>query len=306
MFLNVKSLKLLSPLLGFAILLSCSGSQNEGKSSEEGISKTESSTQESANNQVEKIKTIFYNIPSPVEMSELTQRANLVYNADILNSLDKVNQYTSTSSMALNLGVYGADLSYTRLYDQIQESINYLAVIRKLSENLGVPQEDGSFAVSRLEKNINNKDSLLYIIIEVYSNADIYLKENERSGTAALIITGGWIEALHIATNIIDEENPNPEIMERIAEQKFSLENLIQLLEIQYPDKGSLEEMFTRLYELKTVYDKIELIHKPGEVITDEENKLTSINSKTHIYINFEQIKEIKDANDRLRELIIS
>ena len=29
-----------------------------------------------------------------------------------------------------------------------------------------------------------------------------YLKENERYTTAALIIMGGWIEAIHIAINV--------------------------------------------------------------------------------------------------------
>lgn len=300
--------KLVFSLIAIAIglFLACSGEKKDSKGSREHEDIKESSQKNENQEQVNQVKTIFYNIPSPLEMSELMQKANLDYNANILNSLDKIDGYISTKNIALNLGVYGADLSYARLYDQIQESINYLAAIRKLSEELGVPQDEGDYSISRMEKNINNRDSLLMIITNVYANTDIYLKENERSGTAALIIAGGWIEALYISTNIINEESPNPEIIERIAEQKFSIENLISLLKIHYEGDESLNEIFTFLDELKLAYDKIEFVHQPGEIITNEANKFTTINSKTQIYINFNQIKEIKKINDKLRELIIN
>ena len=58
----------------------------------------------------------------------------------------------------------------------------------------------------------------------------IYLKENYRGATAALIIMGGWLDELYISTHIIDEENPDESIVNHIAEQKHSLENLIELL----------------------------------------------------------------------------
>lgn len=306
MCFKLNKLAVYPAIIVIGLFLACSGGKKNDKGS--GVNKDlkESSQKDKFQEQVNRVKIIFYNIPSPLEMSDLMQRANLDFNADILNPLDNIDKYTSTKNKALNLGVYGADLSYARLYDQIQESINYLAGIRKLSEELGVPQVEGAFSLSRLEENINNRDSLLLIITDVYANADIYLKENERSGTAALIIAGGWIEALYISTNIINEEDLNAEIVERIAEQKFSVENLISLLKIHYEGDETLNEIFILLDELKLAYDEIEFEHQPGEVVTDKENKLTSINSKTQIYVNFDQINEIKKINDKLRELIIS
>ncbi|NOZ46582.1 MAG: hypothetical protein GXO79_07340 [Chlorobi bacterium] len=293
-------------IFAISLLLSCGGNQNNANNKTTGNSPGSGFAPENTEKQISNVKTIFYNIPSPVELAELTQNANLNYNVDLLNSLDKLDQYTSTTSKAMNLGIYGADLSYTRLYDQVQESINYLAAIRKLSESLGVPQDGGAETISRLEENINNKDSLLLIITNIYTNADLYLKENERAGTAALIITGGWIEALHIATNMLDEENPNPEIMERIAEQKYSVDNIIKLLNSNFKSKESLKEILGFFEELKVAFSKVELVLDKGDVQTDAENKVTSINSKTQIYVNFDQIKEIKTINDKLRQFIIS
>ena len=75
----------------------------------------------------EKAQNIFYSIPSPIELAQLIQRAGAKYNKNLLNSIDNVGKYESNSSKALNLGVYGADLSYTSVFDNnTMESIVYL------------------------------------------------------------------------------------------------------------------------------------------------------------------------------------
>ena len=55
------------------------------------------------------------------------------YNIDVLNPYDAYSKYTTNKKTALNIGVYGADLSYARMFDQIQPSVNYLSAIKKLS-----------------------------------------------------------------------------------------------------------------------------------------------------------------------------
>jgi len=83
---------------------------------------------------IKKVTKIFYNVPSPIEMNSLIQRTGSHYNEDLLNPASNRQNYTTNSKMALNLGVYGADLSYARLYDQIQISIDYLTHIKKITQ----------------------------------------------------------------------------------------------------------------------------------------------------------------------------
>ncbi|PLX02049.1 MAG: hypothetical protein C0594_12335 [Marinilabiliales bacterium] len=254
---------------------------------------------------VDRVTKIFYNIPSPIEMATIMQQAGATYNSEILNSVDNLEKYTTIATSALNLGVYGADLSYTRMFDQIQESVNYLSVLRKLSDRLGIPQDEGSFAVGRIEENIDNRDSLLMIISETYANADTYLKENDRESTAALIIMGGWIEALYVSASIINEDNQDDIIMKRIAEQKYSLQNLIELLNI-YKDDQDIAEYIPKLDDLKLSFEKIEIIKSGAEVKTDTVNQVTSIGGDTQVNVTFEHIKEIKDKVGKIRTEIIS
>jgi len=248
-----------------------------------------------------KVKKIFYNVPSPIEMANLMQKAGVEYRKDILNPITNKDNYTLIADIALNLGVYGADLSYTRMFDQIQQSVTYLSAIRTLSDALGIPQEAGSSTISKMEDNMDNRDSLLQIITDTYSSADIYLKENDRGNTATLIIVGGWVEALYIATQVSGD---NKLIYERIAEQKYALNNLIELIKT-YNDE-SLEEILPKLEDLKTTFDNIDITYTRGDVKTDKNTKSTIIESKAKINISKEQINTITEKIEKIRKEIVN
>ena len=250
------------------------------------------------------VKKIFYNIPSPTEMSSLLKKAGLSYNPEFLHSYKKVDEYTTVAQTSLNLGVYGADLSYNRLYNQTQQAVNYFSAIKRLSDALGIPQEQGGNAVERLESNIENKDSLLVIITEVYSNADRYLKENNRGSTAALIVTGGWIEAMYLAVQVASQTENNEDLVNLIAEQKFSLDNLLGLLK-DYPKDKAINTYLPKLENLKKAFKKVNIIYSNQNVTIDEENSLTTIGGESKIEFDNEDFVEITNLINELRNEII-
>lgn len=283
------------------IFYSCN---NNGQDNDFGNNILTDSSNIDKNKHKKKIKMIFYNIPSPIEMSKILQEVVKDYNPEVLNSYSVYSKYTTNKKIALNLGIYGADLSYTRMFDQIQSSVNYLSSIKKLSDNLGIPQDEGSFTVARIEANIENRDSILIIISETYSTADAYLKENGRGSTAALIIIGGWVEALYIATHIIDKNDIKQEILNRIAEQKFSLENLIELSK-SYKDDDDIAGFVPQLEELQEKFEEIEITYSKGEAFTDKEKKITTIKSQVNIYVTEEIVDEIGIIVKKIRANII-
>jgi len=257
-----------------------------------------------SNPNVKTVKEIFYNVPSPMEISSMLTKAEVSYNPEFLNSFKKVSKYTTMEEMATNLGIYGADLSYNRLYDQIQESVNYFSAIKKLSDNLGIPQDQGGNAAERLESNLENRDSLLNIISQTYSNTDQYLKQNDRGSTAALIIMGGWIEALYIATQISTQTEKNQSLLNSIAEQKFSLQNLIGLLS-NYKDDETVVKYLDQLNNLNVVYDKVEIEQSKNTVTTDTLKGITIIDNTNSIIIDEETFVEIMTIVSDIRNSII-
>ncbi|HBS85620.1 MAG: hypothetical protein A2W91_14345 [Bacteroidetes bacterium GWF2_38_335] len=280
-------------------MVSCSTKTNES-----GEKQVKQFQKDTLDDKGKKVTKIFYNLPSPLEMTLLIQRAGSHYNKDLINPLSNESKYTTNAKMSLNLGVYGTDLSYARLFDQIQVSIEYLAKIKKLISKLGIPEEKGGFAVSQIQKHMEHRDTLLKIIGDTYSTTDSYLKENDRAGSAVLVLVGGWVEALYISINMIDEKKPNLEIMERIAEQKYSLSNMLELLKDYYED----EDVFPfveKLNKLYLAFENIKIDYKLNKITTDEVNKITTIDSKTDITVTIEDIKKISNIVKNIRKEII-
>ena len=234
----------------------------------------------------------------------MLKHSRVSYNSGYLNSFKKVNNYTTIEEMSINLGIYGADLSYNRLYNQIQESVNYFSAIKKLSDNLGIPQEHGGAAAERLESNLENRDSLLTIISQTYSNADQYLKQNSRGNIASLIVMGGWVEALYIATQIASLPGDNKILLESIAEQKLSLENLIGLLS-DYKEDEIVSKYISKLKRLQESYKSVEIIQTKNTVTTDKTTGVTVIDNETTINISNESFIEIMTQISEIRNSII-
>ena len=285
-------MKLIYLFFSSCILLSSCNSVVEDKLITENDSFEKSSSLNNSNHQ-KIVKKIFYSVPSPIEISSLLQSVGAEYNPTYLHDYKKTDSYSTNRSMSLNLGVYGADLSYCRLYDQTQASIYFFSAVKALSDNLNIPQEQGGNAAERLESNIENKDSLLYIISQTYANADEYLKESEKGNLAALIVFGGWIEALYIGIQIAEVSDKNYyTIINNIAEQKFSLDNLISLLD-NYSTDEDIKPYLIKLNELKVVYDKVEISYTRNQLSTDTDKGITTIENKSSIIISKKTFDEI-------------
>ena len=61
---------------------------------------------------------------------------------------------------AINLGVYGADLSYATLYNIQQEVINYLDAIRSLANELNMSKIYNEALYDQNKANFDNRDEL--------------------------------------------------------------------------------------------------------------------------------------------------
>lgn len=254
-----------------------------------------------------KAQNIFYSIPSPIELALLIQKAGAKYNKDFLNSPDNVSKYSTNISKALNLGVYGADLSYTSVFDDnTQESILYLACTRKLAESLGVGNAFDENTVDRIQNNTGKKDSLLTIISDSYMTTDEILKESQRENASALLITGGFVEALYLGTQLAKTTKNNADIITRIAEQKGTLDNVIALLSA-YGQDPAIASVLTDLKALKEIYDQVKVESRsPSQTKMNPSSRVTTIGGKIIYTISPEVVEKLTAKSAEIRNKIIS
>lgn len=259
----------------------------------------------SENEKNQKTENIFYSIPSPVELGQLMQRAGITYKKQLLHSPDHVSKYSSTNSKALNLGVYGADLSYTTISGQVQEAMLYLNAAKKLAEELGITDAFSQETMKQMENNEGNMDSLLQIISESYVASNEALKENQRSNISILVIAGGWIEVLYIGTQVAKTTVDNIKIIDLIAEQRGTLNNLVSLLETKSDDEG-VSAILNELKGIKEIYDETPSNTSKAEITTDPHTNIITIGGSSQYTLTKDQLEKITKKVESLRTQIIN
>jgi hypothetical protein len=248
-----------------------------------------------------KFNNVIFSIPSPYEFAYFVKNLGITYKKEYVNPSINVSSYTSSFKKAINLGVYGTDLGYLTINEQTPDAVSYFSTIKSLSNDLGIASVFGKKTMDRIEKNMNNKDSLMFILSTSYRESDAYLKDNDRRATAALILAGSWIESQYILTQLA-KSMPVKEVYQRVAEQKHPLDNLIKILSIYYnKDNSDYVAMTQQLVELAYEYDGIDYIYEYKKPIHNAKNSFTIIQSVSELQINAEQIKAITKITEKLR-----
>ena len=176
----------------------------------------------------EVISSIIQQIPSPLEISVLLKQSGTKYDKGFLNSADNLSKYNSNYSKSLNLGIYGTDLGYTNIYEQNQDGLDYMASIKDLADGLSIGQFFDIETIGRLATNSKNLDSLLLITTQNFNSINHYLQEQNRANLSVLLLTGGWLEAMHITCQVAQKDPDNVELRNTIGEQKIILENIVK------------------------------------------------------------------------------
>lgn len=291
-------------VLGFLVLsatfFSCGGGDTKDIQIEEKISQSIDSNVST----LIKFDNTVFSMPSPYEIAFLIKKANLEYNKDILNPYNKSYHYVTNFDKALNMGIYGSDLGYLTLYEQSSEAIQYFSVIKILAQELNIENAFDKKTVDRIEANLGNKDSLMFIVSTSYRKADQYLKDNNRNDIGVLILAGGWIESTYTLTQIAKQSKAK-EILTRIAEQKYPLDNLIKLLSPYYNTSNEFAELTDKLIDLAYYFDGIDVTYTYADPTVDEKNKITIINSKSEVNFTEQQLKTITEKIEKIRNSIV-
>ncbi|NOU16043.1 MAG: hypothetical protein HOO91_00600 [Bacteroidales bacterium] len=251
-----------------------------------------------------KFENSLFPLPSPYQAATLIKKKNIPFDESIASPIENYKNFSTAFKKALNLGVYGTDLSYLNIYDRTPESISYLSVIKNLSDQLGISSSfDASFFAS-IEKNINNKDSILVLLSKTYRSTDSYLRVNDRKNMGALILAGGWVESLYILTRI-GKISTDREIINRIGEQKHPLDNLIEILTPYYYKSPEFSTLIDGLIDLAYEFDGVIYTYSYKEPKIDIDKKLMIINSESRVVMSEYHLETVSKKIEAIRNQII-
>lgn len=248
---------------------------------------------------------IFYGTLTPVEICSIFDRLGVPHNNAALNPTSNSDMYLSSSKASLNAGIYGVDFGYLKLFGVGQEMINYAVTIREMSHKLGIPDEYLNSTMRVLQGDVPDPDTILAFMNKAFTGMEDHLRLSGRESTAGLMVMGGWIEAMYIATQLVyDPLNPDPEVVERIAEQKYTLNSLLSFVK-NYYDDPVVVYYSKKLKYLNNYFDSFDIYFRKGDLEIDTIKKVFRA-SGSEMNVTVETLNDIRDYVAKLRSEIVT
>lgn len=248
---GLRYLVLMSLILG----VSCAENKKEATNDEAVIQ--DIAKKEMQNPEINTAKKVIYSLPSPLETALLLKHSNTIFDEELLNPYDNASNYSTQKALALNLGIYLADLCYASLYDQNQTTIHYMLASQEVADDLGLMNIIDSATKDRLIAHYFDRDSVIHILSEAIMNSNAFIRENNGDAISSLVLYGGWIEGLFLASKLA-EKSPdlNQILIDRIMDQGLSVEIVDDMLANSQKDKN-IDEILTDLKLIRLEFEKL-------------------------------------------------
>jgi hypothetical protein len=148
--------------------------------------------------------------------------------------------------------------------------LDFLDAVKDLAEKLSIGQFFDYNTIKKLAQSSSNLDSLLRITQQNFEKINVHLQDQKRENLSILILTGGWIEGLYLSS-LVYEKTKNPQLREKIGEQKLALEQILLVLDV-YKTKPNFSVLIDDLKELQKIYNRVKITIQQGEPVMVEKN----------------------------------
>lgn len=192
-----------------------------------------------------------FTLPSPLQVAAIYQKSGLTYVPNVTNSPSISNVYNTQLSRTLNVGVYTADLAYSVLNGQTATALEYLNAIRGLSKDIGISEAyNPTEMFERVENNLGNPDSIIYILAEIQENMESFLEETDQKEKSVILFAGAWVEGMYVGTRALKSAS-NEALESKILEQLNILDLILKGFNAQPSKTSELKHLVEMLNELK-------------------------------------------------------
>lgn len=214
---------------------------------------------------VHDIDQVLKDLPDPSAIPSTLKSIGAEFGDSLINSLDNLESYVGDpDKLAINMGVYAADVNYLASYEKAELSMDYVRACHRIGETLGdsaIFQDD---LIRKIEVNIGSEHQLSDLMREMIVETSLQLEKDHHLSMAALALTGSFIEEMYQAVNVIEnyhasgqsrEEDKNTvaPLVKLVMEQEQPLLDLLQLLR-DIPSDDTILELITHLDILDRLY----------------------------------------------------
>ncbi len=300
--LNFARLFILSLVLSFS---ACTSEKSESTENQVKVEVSQKVEDPSNPKQKEMRSTMKYSVPTPSELFAIIKNHEGPIETSFLHDADLHAQYVAKQDQALVFGVYVADLAYSSAFSDNTKSVKYFSTLGKIGEELGIAAAFDEVLDGGTYDQFENSDSVGIISSEAFYNAYAYLEENKRGDILALIVAGGFVESLHIVTNMVGDYDAGNPLIDRVSDQKYTIDNLLGFMD-KYKENSEVWQVMEKLNELKQLFEGIAMEESADEVGTEDVDGATMILGGGELKIDATSFEKIKAKTSELRSSFVS
>jgi hypothetical protein len=220
----------------------------------------------------------------------------------IMNPSTNADRYATLPARALNFGVYATDMVYASNFKITSEVVRYYLVCKRLGEQLGLTTAFSDAEYLRLEHNLAHGDSLEVLSNAAYSRAYEKMQAEDMGPTLTLVLAGGWVESMHLVMAQILKFDPADPLVVRVAEQKASLDHLVELMD-QYKNDPTVAPLRPRFQALQNIYDQLSVQRAPHQGASPSGRMV--LGDDVTITLTSDKYTELNTALEELRANIV-
>ena len=174
-----------------------------------------------------------------------------------------------------------------------------------MSNKLGIPDSYLTEPIKRIQGDMSEPDTILFLMNDAFIRIEDHLRTGGRESSAGLMVMGGWVEAMFIATQLTyNQSNPDPEVVQKIAEQKYTLTTLLSFMK-NYYDDPVVVYYTKKLKFLKNYFDSFDIYFKKGDLEIDSAKQVLR-SSGSEMTVTVETLNKIRDYVAKLRTEMVT
>jgi hypothetical protein len=174
-----------------------------------------------------------------------------------------------------------------------------------MSNKLGIPDKFLTEPIRKMESDMSSPDTIMALVNKSYKDIEDHLRKDGRESTAGLMLMGGWVEALYITSQLLyDPQHPDKQVIEKIAQQKYTLNSLLNFMRNYYDDPVVVYYTKKLIY-LKRYFDTFDIYFKIGDLKIDLNRKVLKA-SGCDMTISKETLDQIREYAKKLRTEMIT
>jgi hypothetical protein len=179
-------------------------------------------------------------IPSEKEVVTLLNESGASYIIDLTIPAEQAEKLLTKTDQSFGMGLYAFDLLYASVYNRGDKVAETSRVTEDIIDKLGLKGElvSSKNYVGRIKANVDNKDSLDYLVTEDINHYHQQLAVGEHPDVYALSVIGSNVEALYVLSQTTLLAKNNAKLLSIMNSQNGRVQLIFSLLELMSGDEN--------------------------------------------------------------------